>query len=296
MNKDEVKVGNSLDQDQRLVDEMSSEAPGGLWPNESWTSADWESFFTDEDDEEERPPRFPRWISSVLVFLVLVGFIIISLPVVSPRLFDNMDYLNQNIELSHEPMVEKARQAVVGVAVAGRQLGNQRTGTGFCVSEDGWILTNMHVVKDAQSIKVTLENGEVYYTTEYRQLNSYDMVALKIKANALPCLHISKGFEVEPGDYLTIVGNPLGFMRIAVRGPVLALHKYNPADQGGMLEMAAEIRPGSSGSPIMDSNGEAIGIIFGLREGTVGKRRVISALGLTLDLVMDELVALGIVE
>lgn len=290
--KTELVIGKAGEQD---VGEKLEEKPEDLWPNSNWQTADWDRFFGD-DEEEERLPRFPRWIYSVLAFLVLVGFIIISLPVVSPLLFDNMDYLNQNIELSQQPMVEKARQAVVGITVVGRELGSQRTGTGFCVTKDGWILTNMHVVKDAKSIKVVLENGDFYYTTEYQQLESYDMAALKIKVTEVPHLSINKSFTVEPGDDLTIVGNPLGFMRIAARGPVLTVHKYNPSDQGGMLEIAAEIRPGSSGSPMMDINGEVIGIIFGLRESKVGKRQVTSALGLTLDLVMDELIALGIVD
>jgi len=269
--------------------------PDNLIPNKNWTDADWERFFADED-EEERPPRFPRWVLSVLAFFVLVGFIAISLPVLSPLLFDNMDYLNQNIELSQEPLVEKARQAVVGIAVVGNKVGNQRTGTGFGVTEDGWILTNMHVVKDASSIKVTLENGQEYYAADYQQLKAYDIAAVKIKAQDLPCLNINQQFAAEPGDQLTIVGNPLGFMRIATRGPVLAVHKYQATDKGGMLEMAVAIRPGSSGSPMIDVNGEAVGIIFGLGEIKVGEKQVNKELGLAFDLVMGELITLGIVE
>lgn len=276
-------------------DNKSLEPTNNLWPDKNWTTEDWERFFND-DEEGESPPRIPRWMISVLGFLILIGFLVWSVPALSPLLFDNMDYLNQNIELSQEPMVEQARQAVVAITVTGREVGSQRTGTGFAVTNDGWILTNMHVVKDARTIKVALENGKEYYVTNYQQLKSYDIAVLKIKTDRIPYLNINQDFELRPGQDLTIVGNPLGFMRIAVRGPVLAINKYDPADQGGMLKMAAEIRPGSSGSPIMDANGQVVGIIFGIQESVVGDRQVNLALGLSLDLVMDDLKSQGIVK
>lgn len=286
---------NSMDQEEMNTTNQNQPSPEeseNLWPNENWTSEDWEHFFA--EDEEERPPRFKRWIISVLGALVLLGFIGVCIPVVTPRLFDNMDFLNQNVKLNREPMVEKARQAVVGIMVAGMQPGSQRSGTGFGITRDGWILTNMHVVKGARSIKVTLENGQEYYAVEYHQLKSYDIAAVKIKTDNLPCLTINHQPKLKPGDKVTVVGNPLGFMRIAVRGPVLAVHQYNPGDSGSMLEIAAEIRSGSSGSPIINDQGEVVGIVFGIREYSAGEKRASTALGLSLDLITNQLVDWGI--
>lgn len=225
-----------------------------------------EDFFADLEDEDEEPLRrkFPAWMIVSVTLLVLVSFIAISMPDVSLFIGKRFDFLSQNASLEDDPLVLAARDTVVSITALeaeGMPAGN-RAGTGYLISADGKILTNLHVVNGAKKIKVELENGDVYYTQNYQPLRDLDVAVIDIDAADLAYLSLATDAMPALHDSVTVVGNPLGFMRIAARGTI---NRYlNLPEAGQVMEINISTKPGSSGSPVINSEGRAVAIVFAI--------------------------------
>jgi serine protease Do len=145
----------------------------------------------------------------------------------------------------------------------------QADGSGFIVSKDGYILTNNHVVGDADRVKVTL--------TDHREFNAKvvggdpttDVAVIKIEGTDLPSLVLGEDTTTKVGDWVVAVGNPLGLDFTVTAGIVSAKGRSNrdlPGLLGGnysisdFIQTDAAINPGNSGGPLMNSRGEVIGI------------------------------------
>jgi serine protease Do len=145
----------------------------------------------------------------------------------------------------------------------------QADGSGFIVSKDGYILTNNHVVGDADRVKVTL--------TDHREFNAKvvggdpttDVAVIKIEGSDLPSLVLGEDTTTKVGDWVVAVGNPLGLDFTVTAGIVSAKGRSNrdlPGLLGGnysisdFIQTDAAINPGNSGGPLMNSRGEVIGI------------------------------------
>ena len=271
------------------------EVKAEYFPDETWTEEDWQLFFAD-DEAEEPPPRIPRWISNVLAIMLLIAFIGICFPFFSRMDFGTWDFLSDNLSLRQEPMVQQSLPAILSItASADNSAVPVRNGTGFFVSADGWLLSNAHITGEAEHLRVETDSGKLYFTNEYIQLGNYDIAAIKVNAEDCHFIVINTGDVPEVAEELTIVGNPLGFMRVATRGPVL--DHYSWSDRGDwVFELDARIRSGSSGSPVLNSAGEAVGVIYATRfVNTEGQTRD-TALAVPLAAVEAELRELGILS
>ena len=141
------------------------------------------------------------------------------------------------------------------------------SGSGFIIDEQGRILTNNHVVRDAESIKVTLNDGRTFKATTVGTDPATDVAVIKIEGSKLPVLPLGDSDKLRIGDWAIAIGNPLGDLRGSVTvGIVSAQGRNNLNIFGGtpdyqdFIQTDASINFGNSGGPLCNIRGEAIGI------------------------------------
>lgn len=135
-------------------------------------------------------------------------------------------------------------------------------GSGFIIRSDGYILTNEHVVRDAQSLKVTLYGGKKYDGRVVGTDPETDLAVVKIDEKNLPAVEMGDSNNLEPGQWVVAIGNPYGFHDTVTAGIISALGRSleDPNRSGNLIQTDAAINPGNSGGPLVDLNGKVIGI------------------------------------
>ncbi|MCD6579551.1 Do family serine endopeptidase [bacterium] len=135
-------------------------------------------------------------------------------------------------------------------------------GSGFIISDDGYIITNYHVVKDATKIKVTLLSGKKYEAKVIGIDNTIDIALIKIKAKGLAYADLGDSDKLKIGQWVIAIGNPFGLNFSVTAGIVSALGRQgmtnSPLQQ--LIQTDAAINRGNSGGPLIDLNGNVIGI------------------------------------
>ncbi len=158
-----------------------------------------------------------------------------------------------------EDLVEKVRNSIVQVSFAGRNGKTLGKGTGFIISADGLIATNMHVLGEARPIKVeTADERAFEVQSVHASDRRLDMAIIKVDAADLPVLPLGDSDKVRQGQPFVIVGNPQGLKHSVVSGVISSRREI---DGRRMLQLAAPIEPGNSGSPVLDAEGRVIGIV-----------------------------------
>lgn len=148
-------------------------------------------------------------------------------------------------------------------------------GSGFIISRDGYILTNTHVVGDADKIRVKLSNGKEYLAKRIGADSRSEVAVIKIDATDLPTVEMGDTGKVEAGDWVVAIGNPFGLKETVTVGVVSAVGRsgIGIADYEDFIQTDAAINPGNSGGPLLDVDGKVIGIntaIFSRTGGNVG--------------------------
>lgn len=148
-------------------------------------------------------------------------------------------------------------------------------GSGFIISEDGYIVTNHHVIKDAAQITVVLEDGREFTPTIKGADPRTDVALLKIEEKNLPYLTFGDSDELKIGEDVAAAGNPFGIKGMLTRGIVSAKGKQDlgliPYED--MIVTDTAINPGNSGGPLMTLDGKVVGIntaIFSKTGGYMG--------------------------
>lgn len=140
-------------------------------------------------------------------------------------------------------------------------------GSGFVVSKDGRIATNLHVISGSKSATITLSDGKKF--TEVDVLASdvaHDLAVLQVRAAELRALSLGDSSRVRPGERVVAIGHPLGLGNTVSDGLVSAVREISPTLT--VLQISAPISPGSSGGPILNDHGQVIGISTAVvREG-----------------------------
>ena len=182
--------------------------------------------------------------------------------------------------VSSSSTIERAPDSVAGIAqrvlpsvvsIATRTSNGGGTGSGFVINSSGYILTNNHVIAPVASgggtLRVTLNNGDVYDATIIGRDASYDLAVIKIAANNLTALQFGDSDKVAVGDPVIAIGSPLGLSGTVTLGIISA--KNRPVTTGesaadssfiNALQTDAAINPGNSGGPLVDSTGAVIGV------------------------------------
>jgi len=169
-------------------------------------------------------------------------------------------------------VVKSMSQAVIHVKVV-KRMQNQRTkkivenpdsGSGFIISSDGYIVTNNHVIEDADKIKVLFSDGRILNAELKGADASTDIAVLKIYDSNLRALSFTNSDQLQAGQIAIAIGNPLGLQYSVTAGVVSALGRTLRAKNGRLIDdiiqTDAALNPGNSGGPLVDSAGHVIGV------------------------------------
>ena len=146
----------------------------------------------------------------------------------------------------------------------GQQVETAASGTGFFITEDGYILTNHHVVSGASSVSVTLYNGESYDAKVIGSDEDYDIAVIKIDVTGATPVVLGDSSKLAIGESVAAVGNPLGELTFSMsEGIVSCVNRAINVDGTpfNMIQVDCSINPGNSGGPLFNSYGEVIGIV-----------------------------------
>ncbi|MFW6387525.1 MAG: Do family serine endopeptidase, partial [Thermodesulfobacteriota bacterium] len=138
----------------------------------------------------------------------------------------------------------------------------QYLGSGFIISEDGYVLTNKHVIDDARKVTVKTSDGNTYPATIVGTDQKLDIALLKIDAGVqLPTVSIGDSNKLEVGEWVLAIGNPFGLEQTVTAGIVSAKGRVigaGPYDN--FIQTDASINPGNSGGPLFNTDAEVVGI------------------------------------
>ena len=164
--------------------------------------------------------------------------------------------------LSTPDVIQKVLPSVVGVTTA--SYAGEGTGSGIIFSQDGYIVTNQHVINDAQAIKITTSDGQEYEASLVGQDEKTDLAVVKINANNLSAAEIGDSDELVQGETVLVLGNPLGetLSGSTTQGIVSALGREIEVEGRIMhyLQTDAAVNPGNSGGPLVNQAGLVVGV------------------------------------
>ncbi|PAU72762.1 DegQ family serine endoprotease [Vreelandella alkaliphila] len=137
----------------------------------------------------------------------------------------------------------------------------QSLGSGFVISADGYVLTNAHVVQDADEILVRLNDRRELTAELVGSDTQTDVALLKVDANNLPVLDLGDSDELKVGEWVAAIGSPFGFDHSVSAGIVSAINRTLPRDvYVPFIQTDVAINPGNSGGPLFNLEGEVVGI------------------------------------
>ena len=151
-----------------------------------------------------------------------------------------------------------------GTNIFGQPVQTASSGSGFILTKDGYIVTNHHVIADADSVKVTLYSGDTYDATVVGSDEDYDIAVLKIDAEDLQAVTLGDSSKLNVGDRVLAIGNPLGELTFSMSGGMVSSVNRTINVDGtpfNMIQTDASINPGNSGGPLLNSYGEVVGIV-----------------------------------
>jgi serine protease Do len=181
--------------------------------------------------------------------------------------------------------VQKTRGGIVTVKAEKQTTWDQPKevlGTGVVVDERGFLVTNGHVVAGATQVNVLLADGTTLPAEVLKEDTNHDLAVLRVHAGRkLPALPLGPGGDLMVGETVIAVGHPFGYQNSVSTGIVSALNRSIAMPSGhtltGLIQTDTSINPGNSGGPLLNINGELIGVVVALREGAQGIAFAINA-------------------
>lgn len=168
-------------------------------------------------------------------------------------------------------IVDETSPSVVEVFTETKQVSNwfqeyvtEGAGSGVVLSEDGYIVTNHHVIDGANTIKVRLSNGQAYTATLTGTDEKTDLAVLKINASGLKAAKLTDSTTVRVGDFVIAIGNPLGELGGTVTEGIISAKDREITIDGEtmtLLQTSAAVNPGNSGGGLFNLSGELVGVV-----------------------------------
>lgn len=236
--------------------------------------------------------KFAIFIACIFAAVFAVNAQAVPLPVVDGKLIPSLSAMLQKVmpsvvnvsaqgEISQGPIKEQADQGGDNSKNPQQQQPQgprkfESMGSGVISdAANGYILTNAHVVKDAQTITVTLSDGRVFKAKLIGMDPPSDIAVLQIKADKLTAAPLGNSDKLKVGDFVAAIGNPFGLNQTVTSGIVSALERTNLGIEGyeSFIQTDASINPGNSGGALVSLQGEVVGIntaIFSPAGGNVG--------------------------
>ena len=229
-------------------------------------------------------------IGSVIATIAVVSAIIFSLTLVveipnSELIVSNGNHLEAvgevtttqtSSKFSLMEIFEKTEASVVQVnvrAADGRIMpGNM--GSGFVYSDDGYIITNNHVIDNAKKVTVTFLDGESYIAQIIGTDSDLDLAVLKVQTGStyLQPIPIGDSSQLKVGQEIAAIGNPFGLSGSMTSGIISQMGRLLPQDSGysipDVIQTDAAINPGNSGGPLLNMKGEVVGINTAIQSAT----------------------------
>lgn len=169
-------------------------------------------------------------------------------------------------------VVNSVANAVVHVKVDKRVINRRNgreqkipgSGSGFIISSDGYIVTNHHVIEDAESIAVTFANGYTVKAELKGADPSTDIAVIKVYESDCKVLQFTDSDKLQPGQIAIAIGNPFGLQHSVTAGVISALGRTLRANNNRLIDDViqtdAALNPGNSGGPLLNSSGQVIGV------------------------------------
>lgn len=177
----------------------------------------------------------------------------------------------RTVEISPDPLFERFFQG----DLPSREQVQRGLGSGFITTADGLIFTNAHVVANADNVTVLLKDGRRFQGEVVGADSVTDVAVVKIPATELPTVKLGNSDNLNPGEWAIAIGNPLGLDNSVTQGIISATQRSVaalgvPAERVDFIQTDAAINPGNSGGPLLNAQGEVIGMNTAIIQGAQG--------------------------
>lgn len=214
------------------------------------------------------------FLKSIILGLIVATILLFALPQLKNQQWLKLPSFSEfehNKQVSFAPAVKRAAPSVVNIYTRTYQQSNTEAkptlqpkglGSGVIMSKKGYLLTNYHVIADADQIIVALQDGRIF-TADLIGFDKYtDLAVLSIDADNLPSIPQSKHEETQVGDVVLAIGNPYNLGQTITQGIISARGRVGMSTTGrqNFLQTDAAINEGNSGGALINSFGELVGI------------------------------------
>ncbi len=187
------------------------------------------------------------------------------LPTVPPEAFNALESQIETVYAQASPAVVQITTRATAYNIFMQPVPQEGTGSGFLYDTEGHIVTNYHVIENAESVTVALIDGRVFPATIVGSDPSNDLAVLSIPADSLPApLPLGDSDQLRVGQFVIAIGNPFGQESTLTVGVISALGRVIESPDGRFIGEAiqtdAAINPGNSGGPLLDLQGRVIGV------------------------------------
>ena len=213
--------------------------------------------------------------------------------------------ISEAVALAAPSVVEiVTEEEAISYGIFGGAYTAQSAGSGVLISNDGYVITNNHVVQDAKTIEVTTYDGNIYEGTLVGKDASSDIAVVKINGTDLPTAILGDSSKIQVGDTAIVIGNPLGTLGGTVTDGIISAVSREIVINGESMDLIqtnAEINSGNSGGGLFDASGNLIGIVNAKDSGTTSTGTTIEGIGFAIPInyameIAEDLIANGTVQ
>ena len=220
--------------------------------------------------------------TAAIIFAVFVSFNSIADNDTSELIVTNGNYgetvgevtgIERSYEYSLIDIFEKSEESIVQVSVL-RGESDGGMGSGFVYSDEGYVITNQHVVQDAEKVMITFLDGEAYIGNVVGSDRDLDIAVVKVEPTNtyLQPIKIGDSSKLKVGEKIAAIGNPFGLSGSMTSGIVSQMGRLLPQETGysipDVIQTDAAINPGNSGGPLINMKGEVVGINTAIQSAT----------------------------